>query len=68
MIGLAAGTWIWIVAGVTDIRRGLVGLSGIMQTALKEDQFSKLMFVFRGKWQSIKLLWWNGDGLCLFAN
>jgi hypothetical protein len=26
MIGLAAGTQIWIVAGVTDMRRGFVGL------------------------------------------
>jgi transposase len=28
MIGWAAGTRIWIVAGVTDMRRGFVGLSG----------------------------------------
>ncbi len=34
MIGLAAGTRIWIVAGVTDMRRGFVGLSGMVQTAL----------------------------------
>jgi hypothetical protein len=33
-IGLAAGTRIWIVAGVTDMRRGFVGLSGMVQTAL----------------------------------
>ena len=31
MIGLAAGTRIWIVAGVTDMRRGFVGLSGMVQ-------------------------------------
>jgi hypothetical protein len=34
MIGLAVGTRIWIVAGVTDLRRGFVGLSGVVQTAL----------------------------------
>jgi len=29
MIGLAAGKRIWIVAGVTDMRRGFTGLSGM---------------------------------------
>jgi len=65
---LAAGTRIWIVAGVTDMRRGFVGLSGMVQTALKENPFSGQVFVFRGKrGDLIKLLWWDGDGLCLFA-
>ena len=36
MMGLPAGTRIWIVAGVTDLRRGFVGLSGMVQTALAE--------------------------------
>ena len=68
MIGLAAGTRIWIVAGVTDMRRGFVGLSGMVQTALAENPFSGQVFVFRGKrGDLIKLLWWDGDGLCLFA-
>jgi transposase len=48
MIGLAAGTRIWIVAGVTDLRRGFVGLSGMVQTALKVDPFSGQVFVFVG--------------------
>jgi transposase len=65
MIGLAAGTRIWIVAGVTDMRRGFVGLSGMVQTALAENPFSGQVFVFRGKrGDLIKLLWWDGDGLC----
>ena len=32
MIGLPAGTRIWIAAGVTDLRRGFTGLSGMVQT------------------------------------
>ena len=68
MIGLAAGTQIWIVAGVTDMRRGFVGLAGMVQTALEQSPFSGQVFVFRGKrGDLIKLLWWDGDGLCLFA-
>jgi hypothetical protein len=33
MMGLAAGTRIWIVAGVTDMRRGFVGLSALPKLA-----------------------------------
>lgn len=31
MIGLPAGTRIWLVAGVTDMRRGMDGLAAIVQ-------------------------------------
>jgi transposase len=65
---IPTGTRIWIVAGVTDLRRGFVGLSAMVQTALKENPFSGQVFVFRGRrGDLIKLLWWDGDGLCLFA-
>ena len=68
MIGLPTGTRIWIAAGVTDLRRGFTGLSGMVQTALEENPFSGQVFVFRGRrGDLIKLLWWDGDGLCLFA-
>jgi len=68
MIGLGAGARIWIVAGVTDLRRGFGGLSGMVQTVLNADPFSGQVFVFRGRrGDLIKLLWWDGDGLCLFA-
>src|SRR5215471_20685274 len=68
MIGLAAGTRIWIVAGVTDLRRGFVGLSGMVQTVLQENPFSGHVFLFRGRrGDLIKMLWFDGDGLCLFA-
>jgi transposase len=68
MIGIPGGTQIWIVAGVTDMRRGFVGLSGLVQTALEQSPFSGIAFVFRGgRGDLIKVLWWNGDGLCLLA-
>jgi len=68
MIGLPAGTRIWIAAGVTDLRRGFTGLSGMVQTALQENPFSGQVFVFRGRrGDLIKVLWFDGDGLCLFA-
>jgi transposase len=66
MITLAPGTQIWIAAGVTDLRRGLTGLSALVQTTLAQDPFCGHVFVFRGRrGDLIKVLWWDGDGLCL---
>ncbi|WP_372436603.1 MULTISPECIES: IS66 family insertion sequence element accessory protein TnpB [Pseudomonas] len=39
-----------------------------MQTQLEADPFSGQIFAFRGRrGDRIKLLWWDGDGLCLFC-
>lgn len=68
MIALPSGARIWIAAGVTDMRKGFDGLATLVQEALAEDPFSGQMFVFRGKrGDRVKLLWWDGDGLCLLA-
>jgi len=68
MISWPAGTHIWIVAGVTDMRRGFIGLAAMVQTTLQENPFSGHVFIFRGRrGDLIKLLWWPGDGLCSFA-
>jgi transposase len=68
MIGLPANTRIWIAAGVTDLRRGFTGLSAQVQTKLEQSPFSGHVFVFRGRrGDLIKVLWFDGDGLCLFA-
>lgn len=68
MIGLPAGTRVWLVAGLTDMRRGFDGLAALVQSALTQDPFSGHVFVFRGKrGDIIKLLWWDGQGMCLFA-
>ena len=68
MIEPRTGTKIWIAAGVTDMRRGFDGLSAKVQTVLNEQPFSGHVFVFRGRRGDIvKLLWWDGDGLCLFS-
>jgi transposase len=68
MIGFPTGAHIWLAAGVTDLRRGFTGLSALVQTTLDLDPFAGQVFVFRGRrGDLIKVLWWDGDGLCLFA-
>ena len=39
MIGLPAGTKVWLAAGVTDMRSGFDGLAAKVQSALAEDPF-----------------------------
>jgi transposase len=68
MIAPPANTQIWIAAGATNLRRGFTGLSALVQTALEQAPFSGHVFAFRGRrGDLIKLLWFDGDGLCLFS-
>jgi transposase len=68
VIALPAGTRVWLAAGVTDMRKGMGGLSALVQTALEVDPFSGHLFVFRGRrGDLVKVLWWSGDGMCLFV-
>ena len=65
---IPSGTRIWLAAGITDMRRGFDGLAAIVQEKLAADPFSGHVFIFRGRrGDLVKLLWWDGDGSCLFA-
>ena len=68
MIGPPSNTQIWIAAGVTDLRRGFTGLSALVQSKLEKNPLSGQVFIFRGRrGDLVKLIWFDGDGLCLFA-
>lgn len=68
MIGLPSGTRIWLACGATDLRNGFDGLAALIQTQLAEDAFSGQLFIFRGRrGDRVKVLWFDGDGLCLFC-
>ena len=68
MISLPSPAKIWIAAGVTDLRRGFTGLSALVQTKLEQNPLSGQVFIFRGRrGDLVKLIWFDGDGLCLFA-
>ena len=67
MLSVPAGIRIWLVAGVTDMRRGLDGLSALVQTLLSADVLSGQLFIFRGRRSDrVKIIWRDVDGLCLF--
>ncbi|WP_028233044.1 IS66 family insertion sequence element accessory protein TnpB [Paraburkholderia mimosarum] len=68
MMGLPAGTRIWIAAGITDMRCGFQGLAAKVQTTLEENALGGDVFVFRGRrGDTVKVLWSTGDGLCLLT-
>ncbi|EED3330888.1 IS66 family insertion sequence element accessory protein TnpB [Salmonella enterica subsp. enterica] len=68
MINFPAGSRIWLVAGVTDMRCSFNGLAAKVQNTLRADPFSGHLFIFRGRrGDMIKVLWADRDGLCLFT-
>ena len=69
MISFPTNTRIWIAAGVTDMRRGFTGLSAMVQTALEQIRSRVTSSSSTaGAAISIKLLWFDGDGLCLLRS
>jgi transposase len=68
MIGLPASTRVFLVCGTTDMRKGIDGLAVLAQQVLEEKPYSGALFAFRGKrGDLVKLLWYDGQGLCLFS-
>ncbi len=47
MIPVPANTKVWLAAGVTDMRKGFVGLSALTEQVLRQDPYSGHLFVFR---------------------
>jgi transposase len=68
MIGLPPGARVWLAASVTDMRKSFDRLAALVQQSMEHNPFSGHVFVFRGRrGDRIKLLWFSGDGMCLFA-
>ncbi len=65
---MPAGVKVHLALGVTDMRKGMDGLATLAQETLKKDPFSGHLFAFRGRRANmIKILFWDGTGLCLFT-
>ena len=67
-IAVPAGVRVWLASGVTDMRRGMNGLTLQVQQGLGRDPHAGDLFVFRGRrGDLIKVLWQDGLGLSLYA-
>jgi transposase len=68
MIALSSAARVYLACGVTDMRKGMVGLAMIVQQSLTEDPFGGAIFAFRGRRAGlIKLIWHDGVGLCMLT-
>jgi transposase len=68
MMIVPAGVKVHLALGYTDMRKGMHGLAMLVQETLKKDAFSGHLFAFRGKRaRIIKILFWDGNRLCLFT-
>jgi transposase len=67
-IPIPSGARVWLSTGHTDMRKGFDGLALLVQETLRRDPHNGHLFVFRGRRGSlIKVLWHDGQGMCLFA-
>ena len=68
MIALPPGVRVYLACGITDMRKGMVGLAMLVQQTLAEDPFGGAVYAFRGRRAGlIKLIWHDGIGLCMLT-
>jgi transposase len=68
MIPVPSNVRVWLATGPTDMRKGFNGLALTVQETLRRDPYSGHLFIFRGRrGDLIKILWHDGQGMCLFA-
>jgi transposase len=67
MINIEGKIKIYLYAGSTDMRKGMHGLAMLAEEKLSEKYDKEGLFVFRGKkGDRLKILWWDGQGFCLY--
>jgi transposase len=68
VIQVAPGTRVYLACRPVDMRRGFDGLAAEVANVLRQDPYSGHVFIFRSKrGDYLKMLHWDGSGLCLFA-
>lgn len=66
MIGPATGSRVMVATRPIDFRKGADSLAMLVASQFRADPYSGVIFVFRAKRADrIKVLWWDGTGLCL---
>lgn len=68
MIGPSAGVRVMVATRPIDFRKGADSLAMLVASQFRADPYSGVIYVFRAKRADrIKVLWWDGTGLCLMA-
>ena len=68
MIGPSGNVRVMVATRPVDFRKGAEGLAALVREAMQADPFDGAIYVFRAKRADrIKLVYWDGTGVCLFA-
>ena len=68
MLGLPAALRVWLAVEPVDMRKQYDGLWSLAQNHLKENPREGALFVFGNKARDrVKLLYWDGSGVWVFA-
>lgn len=68
MIPFGPATRVFLAVGVTDLRLGFEGLTGLVRHQFKEDPLSGHLFLFTNRHHNrVKLLYWDGSGFWVCA-
>lgn len=67
--GTPAGTVrVMVATKPVDFRKGAEGLAALVRETMGAAPFSGVIYVFRARrTDRVKLVWWDGTGVCLFA-
>jgi len=67
MFGLVTDVKVYVVPGVTDMRKAIDGLSVIVEEGLELDPFSGHLFCFCNRHRDmVKVLYWDRNGFCIW--
>jgi transposase len=68
VIGPTGAVRVMVATRPVDFRKGAEGLAALVRETMGADPFSGTVYVFRAKRADrIKLIFWDGTGVCLFA-
>ena len=68
MIGPTGAVRVMLATKPVDFRKGAEGLAALVRETMGCNPFDGAIYVFRAKRADrIKLVYWDGTGLCLFA-
>jgi transposase len=68
MIGPGTGARVMVATRPVDFRKGADSLAALVAAEYGGKPYSGVIYVFRAKRADrIKLIWWDGTGLCLMA-
>ncbi|TGP27144.1 MULTISPECIES: IS66 family insertion sequence element accessory protein TnpB [unclassified Mesorhizobium] len=67
MIGPTGAVKVLVATKPVDFHKGAEGLAALAREQMGADPLGGTVFVFRANRDRIKLIFWDGAGMCLFA-